>query len=148
MSLSFRLGGERKDFVEVHVLRREHPEATDYDDGNWLVARIGLDVGSFQGGYEASIRSVELEGFLHHVRRLHQDLRGEAKFTTMEEQLRLHLTADGRGHVSVSGTAQDAAGTGNRLEFHLEVDQTHLTPLVTQLERVLEEFPVRGTPAA
>jgi hypothetical protein len=148
VALSFRLGGERKEYVEVHVLRREHPEAADYDDGNWLVARIGLEVGGFEAGYEASIRSEELEGFMRDVRRLHQDLTGEAEFATMEDQLRLHLTADGRGHVSVAGTAQDAAGTGNRLEFHLEVDQTHLAPLIGNLKTVLDEFPVRGTPAA
>ena len=148
MGATFRLGGAGKEYVEVDVLRRERPAAADVNDGNWLVARVVLEVGGFHAGYEAAIGADDVARFAQEVRRLHGDLRGQAEFATMEDQLRLLLVGDGQGHVSLTGAAQDRRGTGNRLEFHLELDQTQLAPLLGQLERVLAQFPVRGAPAA
>ena len=46
---------------------------------------------------------------------------------TMEEQLKLELDGDGRGHVTCRGEARDVAGTGNVLRFELALDQTQLS---------------------
>jgi len=42
--------------------------------------------------------------------------------------MRLNLEADGRGHIDLVGEVADESGSGNRLAFGFELDQTHLVP--------------------
>ena len=142
----FRIGGEEQEYVQLEILRRAVPDASDYWDGNWLVARITVAVGAFRGAYEANVRADELRDFSDELHRLQHELRGEAMFDTMEEQIKLHCVGDGYGHIQVQGEACDEAGVGNRLMFTLAVDQTDLQPTLRHLERALAEYPVRGAP--
>jgi hypothetical protein len=73
---------------------------------------------------------------------LERTLEGGATFTTMEGQLSVTLSGDGKGHVHVQGTAADEPGTGNRLEFGFDVDQTYLPGIAETLEHFLAAFPV------
>jgi hypothetical protein len=64
----------------------------------------------------------------------------------MEDWLSIEMTGDGRGHVEVRGHLQDDPGSITRLVFRLEVDQTHLSSVLTALDDVVTRFPVRGRP--
>jgi hypothetical protein len=140
----FRLVADNNDSVTVFGIRRSIADATDYDDGNWLEAVVELRVGQFSARFPLTIRADEVLGFFREAKQLHQQLSGTATFVTMEEQLYLHLEGDGIGHIAVTGNAQDVAGTGNRLDFKMYLDQTYLWSLVSDLERVTEAHSVRG----
>jgi hypothetical protein len=145
--VGFMLGGSDHEYVRVELLGWSSPDSDDYWDGNWLFARVSLAVGGFRGGYQANFRTDELDRFLKQLGHLHSKLKGEAVFDTLEGQLRLRCVGDGRGHIAVTGEAQDEAGLGHRLAFTLELDQTQLAPLMNDLTRSLDQFPVRGSPA-
>jgi hypothetical protein len=131
--------------VTLNVAGRSHPGCTDYWDGNWIAVDVEIRVRSFTGKYGADFRSEELNRFLEGLRALLEN-QGNAVFETMEEQLTLTLARDTSGQINVTGEAIDQPGTGNRLTFELQVDQTYLLPIIRQVENVLASFPVIGKP--
>lgn len=137
-----RLSGEH---LSIRPLRRRFPDAQDYWDGNWLDAEITLRVGAFRGAYEAQLRTDDFSRFRDALRRLYDELTGDAAFLSLEQWLRLRLVGDGRGHIAVTCDAMDAAGLGNRLTFNLELDQTELPQMLRDLEAILRDFPVKGS---
>jgi hypothetical protein len=92
----------------------------------------------------ATIITGELTKFLSELRPLHQTLSGTAKFTTMEEQINLHLAGDGKGHIELCGEIADQPGIGNRLQFALQFDQSQLEASIRELEQVTLQFPERA----
>jgi len=141
-NLTFHLGGAERDYVEVAVRARSYPTATDYWDGNWLRSEVRIQAGGFSAGFEASFRAEEFARFLGELEALYTSLNGVAAFTTLEEQLKLELTGDGKGHVEVRGQARDVAGTGHLLRFRLHTDQTLLSAVLADLRRLVAAFPV------
>jgi len=109
-----------------------------------LTVTIDVAAGAFRGRVNAAIITSELVTFLPELQRLHDTLRGVAEFTTCEGQLSLRLTGDGRGHIELAGELVDAPGTGNRLHFSLQFDQSELRASIRELEQVIETFPVRS----
>jgi hypothetical protein len=57
--------------------------------------------------------------------------------------LYIKASGDGKGHIRIEGEALDAAGIGNRLNFHFEIDQTDLSYTIKQLRGLVKHYPVR-----
>jgi len=139
------VGRQQGDHVRFELGFREHPEATDADDGNWIASRVTVHAGGFHGTIAASLRSEEFARFNGQVQQLSETLTGQAVFDTMEGQMRLVLKADRLGNLAVEGVAMDRAGTGNRLAFSFDqYDQSYLPLLLSELTVALETFPVLG----
>lgn len=62
----------------------------------------------------------------------------------MEDWLRIDIDGDGKGHFRAVCEATDMPGTGNRLTFELELEQTDLPALIRALDQVCAAFPVVG----
>src|SRR5207247_1876304 len=82
----FRLTADNGDSLAVVGIRRAIPAATDYWDGNWLIARVVLRAGHVSADFPLSIRTEEVATFLAEAARLYETLVGAATFRTMEEQ--------------------------------------------------------------
>ena len=140
------IGRQAADHVRIRPVCRERPNSTDYWDGNWLDVEVAIQSGTFRGNYRANLRTDELASLLEGLVGLSDNLSGEAALQSMEQWIRLQLAGDGKGHFHVSGDVRDQSGTGNRLTFEFEIDQTELAPIVRDLEAILSEFPVKGSP--
>jgi hypothetical protein len=141
---TFSLGGSERERVEVSVEGYERQPSGEYFDDNWLNVRVSVNAGGFKGRFDASFQTGELLSFRDQLSSLYNTLNGEAKFVTMETQLALTLVGDGRGGITLKGEAWDQPGIGNRLEFSLELDQTHIGKTLGELNEVLGGFPVRA----
>jgi hypothetical protein len=141
---SFSIGGSERERVEIVVQRYERPPSGEYYDDNWVNVEVFVSAGGFTGRFSASFQTAELLSFRDQLSSLYSTLKGEAKFETMETQLTLVLTGDGRGGISLKGEAWDQPGIGNRLEFNLDLDQTHVGKAVSELNEVVGGFPVRA----
>ncbi len=141
MNVSF--GDHEDKFVYVDVLHYENAPTGDEHDDNWLSIAIRVRVGGFSGKLTASILTGELSQFLTQLRPLHETLLGSAEFRTLEQQLSLRLTGDGRGGIEMLGEIADQPGGRNHLHFRLEFDQTQLGRSLSELERVCAAFPIR-----
>jgi hypothetical protein len=134
------------DLVTVKILGRMHPGADDYWDGNWLLSPIEIQVGGFSGEVPAGLRSEELRRFREQLERLYRTLEGEARLESIEEWILLVCQGDGMGHINVKGFVRDRPGIGNRLNFDLCFDQTHLPSLLDQLRKIEAAYPELGRP--
>jgi len=125
-------------------LRYERAPVGEYHDDNWLTAQIRVCAGGFRGTVDAAIVTDELAAFLTQLRPLYDSLRGTAEFTTLETQVHLRLTGDGKGHIELVGEVADQPGIGNHLRFTLHFDQSQLAASIRELEKVTTEFPIRA----
>jgi hypothetical protein len=141
---AFSLGESKHERVEIFVSGYERRPSGDYHDDNWLTVEVSLAVGGFSGRFQASFLTAELVEFRDQLAALYKSLNGEAKLVTMETQLLLSLSGNGRGGISLKGEAWDQPGIGNRLIFGLDLDQTHLATTLGELDAVIERFPVRA----
>jgi hypothetical protein len=142
-SLQFSIGGGQQDRIEVTVLGYERLASGNSDDDNWLSVQVAVSVGAFSGRYQASFITVELIRFKSELETLYRTLKGVAQFSAMEEQLALTMTSTGLGQIQLEGAAQDVSGTGNRLEFAFDLDQSYLAQTLAQLDAVVLAFPQR-----
>ena len=149
-SPSFRIGGDEYNYLQVEVLWRSHPQQYDFWDGNWLNTKISLQAGGFTGSYGASLRCDEFLHFFNSLTTVYTSLGTPvptrvAEFSAMEEQLQIVVRGDALGHFTAECVALDNLGVGNRLEFELAFDQTDIPAILSGLEAILREFPVRGS---
>ena len=139
----FSFGQSEHERIEVDVRGYERAPIGEYYDDNWLTVEIRTNAGGFRGKASAAFLTGELVKFVSELRPLFETLKGSAKFETMEKQLRLHLTGDGKGHIELKGEVLDQPGIGNRLSFTLKFDQSQLNVSIRELEKVISSFPVR-----
>jgi hypothetical protein len=130
--------------VLIRVLFRNHPGLFDYGDGNWLACDVEIAAAAFRGAFRADLRAEEFQTFLDEMEGLSRALDGVATLSTMEEQIALALTGDGKGHVRVQGDARDTPAGENRLHFGFDIDQSYLQEISRSLEIILSAFPVVG----
>ena len=142
--MTFSFGQSKHERVEIEVLRYERAPVGEYYDDNWLTVQVRVSVGGFRGTVDAALIAEEFVAFLTQLRPLHESLSGTAEFTTMEGQLHLRLTGDGKGHIELTGEVADQAAFGNRLHFTLHFDQSQLGSSIHELERVTSQFPIRA----
>jgi hypothetical protein len=149
MGRSFRLGNETE-HVAVEVLAREHPDQSDYWDGNWLTAMVDVACGPWSGKYRAALRAEEFVHFRDQLHLLDNDREAPpAEFESMEPWLRFTVErSDKQGHVRVSGRAQTEPffDSHNILYFVLEIGETFVAATLDELGEVIKEFPVVGKP--
>jgi hypothetical protein len=141
--MKFSFGRSKLERIEVEVLGYERATVGEYWDDNWLRVEIQVAAGELRGKAAAAFITSELSKFLSELRPLFETLKGKAEFATIEEQLKLQLVGDGKGHIGLTGEIADQRGIGNRHLFAFEVDQSQLGASIRKLERVTSEFPVR-----
>src|SRR5262247_2409580 len=139
----FSFGQSQHERIEIDALRYEREPVGEHFDDNWLTVLIFVRAGGFNGRIRATILTDELTTLLKQLCDLYETLAGTVEFTTMEEQLHLLFTGDGKGHIEVEGKLVDQPGIGNRLHFTLQFDQSQLEASIRELEKVISEFPVR-----
>ena len=142
------IGNESTNWVAVRVLARSHPGLQDYWDGNWVRSEVTLRAGAFSGRYVADLRTDEFARFRDELNVVFQPLIGRATFSSLEGWLGIELVGDGKGHFSGSCQAMDTPGTGNCLSFSLAIDQTEIPSILNNLDSILSQFPVIGSPDA
>ena len=137
----FRFGGLDREVLEISVLDYERePFPGQYQDNNWLKVDLSISVGNFTGFEKVALLTDELNSLLSALRKLQETLVGKVDFSTVEGQLSLVFTADGRGHISINGEIVDYSHR-NKIAFTLEIDQTQLGQSIHQLERAVAMFP-------
>jgi len=130
--------------VRVEAVSYEREESRDYYDNNWINSIVFIKCGQFQGEFSAQFMTEDFERFKQELKSLYTDLASPAHFTTIEEQLELIVTGDGRGHIEMQITACDKVADGAELQYTMSFDQTILKPVIEQLQIITKKFPIRG----
>ena len=114
--MEIRIGHLEHEFISLDVINRCHPQATDFEDGNWLNVDVALAAGGFRASFRSQLRAEEFVAFQNQLAKLYQSLSGQAIFATLDGWLSLAITGDGRGHLAIKGEAIDEPGIGNTLD--------------------------------
>ncbi len=133
---AFHIGGNESDYVDVKIHK-------DNGDG-WLSSEVDVVVGGFRGSFLADFNSWAFSDFLKQLEVLYKTISGSAMFTSYERQLELKLTCSATGKIHLEGEAIDLAGTGNKLIFSIELDQSHIPTIIKNLQSSVREFPPRA----
>lgn len=141
--VSFSLGLSEVEHVLVTVRNYERGVSGEYYDDNWVAVEVSVSAGAFSGQFNAAFLTKDFVQFHAALQSLYETLKGEAVFSTLEEQLSLKVVGNGRGHIEVEGVALDQAGVGNELRFRFELDQTYLLETIRGLNEVITAFPIR-----
>jgi hypothetical protein len=134
------------DMLKITLFGRSYPDAVDSDDGNWLQTAIKVVAGGFRGSVACCFRAEELAEFHGQLARLQESLNGTAVFESMEGQLSVSVTGDGRGHMHLKCTIRDQPGIGNTLHCVLDTDQTFVRATLAELAAAVEAFPAIAEP--
>jgi hypothetical protein len=114
-------------------------------DANWIPARIEITAGGFRGSDHASLLREDFPDFRDALFSLHSFASNEGQFRTIENQLRINIRGDRRGNFAADCVARDTTD-GNCLEFKLRFDQTDIPRMMTELDTIIEAYPVLGKP--
>lgn len=142
--MTFSFGQSEHERIEIDIVCYERAPVGEYHDDNWLNSRIRVCAGGFRGKVDMTILTDEIATFLTQLRPLFDTLSGKAEFSTLEGQLHLRLTGDGKGHIDLAGEIADQPGIGNRLHFTLQFDQSQLGVSIRELDKVTSAFPIRA----
>jgi hypothetical protein len=142
METFFSIGGASHDRVEVRMKSAQPVKVGDRYD--WIGADVSISTQGFSALFAMSLLPGELITFHHELAALHRTLRGTASFQTLEGQLSLVLTGDGRGNIAVHGEGRELPGNVS-LKFKLAIDQTYLAASLEQLGSVIDSL---GVPLA
>ena len=137
---SFKLGTDADDHLIVEI----HGRPDERDD--WLDSTISIRAGAFAGSFDAALMTCDFPPFRRQLERLYEMLDSTATFDTIERQLRMKFTGNGRGGIVIHGVAGDRAADGNVLRFQFCIDQTFLPTIISDLQYIEAEFPSRVHP--
>jgi hypothetical protein len=124
------IGDKGSDYVSLRII-----SGPDHED--WSRADIEVRCDGFSGAMPGQFRKDELVHFGEQVRGLQTNLSGIAIFEPIEPNIELTLKGDGKGHITVTGVAQNTFGRHTKLRFEFNIDQTYL-------RRIAEVIDVAG----
>lgn len=134
--LIFSIGGYgESDRLEVETTSTSQSIAMD----DWLPVRVKLKVQGFVADVQISIVPVELLHFKEALEPVYRDVRGQAQFKTMENQLSIAVEMGKLGHVTATGFLQGDFQNSNRLMFTIKYDQTLLWHTISEIDEFLFE---------
>lgn len=128
--------------VQIDIIKRSNPNSNDYWDGNWLKANIKIDVSGFKSDFKTNLRSDDFQRFYSGLIKLQNNLSKEVEFNTMEEGLYLKGNMEITGNIkweSISKSDDD-----NTLKVFFETNVTTIELLTTEIEEILNSFPIVG----
>ena len=128
------IGHSERERLTIELLS---PPAQD-EGYDWITARATITVGGFHGDTQLMITLADMIRFAEQLHPLYETLKGEAEFTTIEDQVYMKLTTDGLGHITVAGHLMDQVGVGNKLLFNVSLDQTFLKNALAELKQAIE----------
>lgn len=130
--------------LKIWVHGREFPGSQDYWDGNWLRATVLCgDNGASVFTTGPILHLSEIHGWRDGLRNLNQSLKGEANLNSIEPYIDVTLKAQTLGQITMEVTITPDHMT-QRHWFEFKIDQTFLSPLISQLNSLLTEYPFRG----
>jgi len=146
--MHLRLGPPDGNHLVLRPLRRSHPGAEGFWDGNWLKVAVEARGGAFAGRFEADLRADELAAFAAALGALRPGEPARVALESTEGWVSVRLALDDRGRLEGTVEVRDDPGLGAALRYPLAVELGQLPGLLAALQAILHAFPVVGSPEA
>lgn len=129
--------------IVIEVFGYENAGASNYDDANWLTAKLSVEIGAFAGSFRVGLRTPELEALYREMDAAVSSLSGGFSFESTEGDLKLDGRFGRGGSVELAGVVRPAFELGAALHYCFESDQSYLSRAVEDLKLLIREFPVK-----
>ncbi len=129
-------------FIRIKLIKVIYPNAIQEWDRSWIKAKVSVKAGSFSGQFDTQFMTTDFKRFKQDLTFLYDKLEGTMAFDTLEGQVKIKIKGDGIGHFEACCSVRDNVGTGNKLEFELNFDQTAIPDLLRQLKTIIDTYPV------
>lgn len=139
-----RIGGAEREFIAIAILGRGESDVDDYWESNWLSVIVEAHAGGFSANFPSQVHADDFHRFRDSLAEVYRQVAGDAEFRTIDGLLTIRVCVGARGEVEVDGDIIDQPGDGNRLRFHLDLDQSFLESALSQLRQTVKEYPVVG----
>ena len=138
------IGDKSSNHIQIDVQNYERASSEDSYDSNWLTCSVSVSCGAWIGrNFSVSLQTSDFKMFLDGVLKLNVSLKGEATFSTIEEQLDFKMVGNGLGKIEIKGQAMSSHDPYCALQFNFEIDQTYLRQIEKQLQQIISVFPFR-----
>jgi hypothetical protein len=98
---------------------------------------VDIEAGPFRASYEDGLEISDLPSFERDLRILYRDLKGSARFESIDPPLALEVVGNGLGRMRLIGKVRDSVHPdANTLTFHFGFDQTSIPVALRGLEEV------------
>ncbi len=129
--------------LKIWINGRQFDNVEDYWDGNWLMVTVNCSsLNSEIWAHGPIIHLSEVEHWLSELKALNKNIRGEAELPCMEPELHVKVLLDklGNGSLLVYITPDHLT---EKHQCRFKIDQSYLPPVIEDLERVLERYPIK-----
>lgn len=110
------------------------------DSEGWLNASLQFDYDGFTAKFPFSMMLNDLYPFIDQLKTLYNTLMGDAEFSNIENNVRLHFLTTGLGQVSIQGTLRHNMNQDLKTLFVIDTDQTFLPPLIAECNEILNQY--------
>ena len=131
------------DSIKISVMANEQESCGEKYNSNWIHVLIEFNSKGFVGKVAAHMQTFEFGEFYMQLKKLYESLQGQAKLETIEGQIGLTFVGNGRGGITLSGMIMDKPGIGNELIFNMNLDQSYIPSVLSQLQSLNTEFSIR-----
>ena len=142
MSTSVSIEGQDGRGV-IRAVAYERPVATDSADANWLTSAIEISTGNFSGVVDGALTTEDVDQFRQDLAKALEAGNGIAEFRTLEQILELKIILNARGHATVFGALHSLDRPATVLSFSFETDQSFLRRTASDVDGIVEAFPIR-----
>ncbi|WP_211655442.1 WapI family immunity protein [Planococcus alpniumensis] len=132
--------------TQIEVLKRSYPKSVDFWDANWLDTMIIIKIPGYSAHFDAQLRADEFRDFHKQLKEMNKRLKRKVELTSMEGVIDVQGRINLLGRIVWKVETQYPVGTGAVLTFEFDSDQSFVPPLLKELEGVLTNYPVIGTP--
>lgn len=134
--LFWSLNGSENNFISFSFTPQIFTkQLADYE---WIETTVEIKSGCFNGKVKLSIILDDVFRFLKQIELMYRDLKGEAEFSTIEDQVFFSLNINKLGLVSIEGYVRDNFNNFNELKFAIESDQTFLFNCISDINNFIK----------
>ena len=134
------------DKLKIWIHGWQFPETDEYWDANWLYITIYYcDNNSSVYDSGPYIHLPELIAFTDELLDIDKNLKGKAVLPAIEPVLYVSLEFESLGHINLNITISPEGSSSNH-EYEVEIDQSFLKRIGTQIDTILQKYKLRGKP--
>ena len=130
--------------LEIWIHGLQFPDATEYWDANWVLATARCSAENAWVITEGPfIHLSEIKNWLRDLVKLNKTLDGTANLACIEEYVYVEIKTQKDEKMSLEVLITPDHMTQNHL-FRFEIDKSYLSGLISQCEKILQDYPIKA----
>jgi hypothetical protein len=130
------------DLLRVEVIGTTGSPSGDLKHKLWLDGLITVKGCTFRGQYNAEFMRVDFYKFRQQLISLVYNLEKTAAFNSIEGYLKIEFRVEAGDYMTIKIIACDVPGIGGELRYGVSMEKQNIHYLITQLDNILELYPV------